>query len=69
MPTATQRDQRRQALSAAKLAVRAYARDPSAANARGVQLAWRRVRQIDSMARWQRPRLVTGLRADPLPAE
>lgn len=69
MPTPTQRDQRREALMAAKLAVRAYARDPSAANALGVALAWRRVRQIDSIARWQRPRRVAGLRPDPLPAE
>ena len=53
--TSRQRDQRRRALAVAKLAVRAYARDPSAANAQGVELAWRRVRRIDGIARWLQP--------------
>ena len=49
--------QRRRAIEAAKLAVRAYARDPSAANAAAVELAWQRVRQLDSLARWRQPSL------------
>ena len=53
MPTPTQRGQRRNALSVARAAVRAYARDPSDANAHGIELAWRRVRQIDSLAPWR----------------
>ena len=53
--TSEHRDWRRRALAAAKLAVRAYAQDPCAANAYGVQLAWRRVRRIDGIARWQQP--------------
>jgi hypothetical protein len=47
--------QRREVMTAAKLAVRAYARDPSAANAAGVELAWHHVRRLDSVARWRRP--------------
>ncbi len=55
MPTPAQRKQRRQALTAARTAVRAYARDPSPANASNVAHAWRRVREIDSVARWRLP--------------
>jgi len=47
--------QRREALIAAKLAVRAYAREPSAANAVEVETAWHKVRQLDSVARWRQP--------------
>ena len=44
--------------SAAKLAVRAYARDPSERNAIEVQQAWQRIRQSESLAIWKgmRPR-------------
>lgn len=62
-----ERDLRRRALAVAKLAVRAYARDPSAANARGVELAWRRVRRIDGIARWQRPPFHADGISDPMP--
>ncbi len=39
--------------SAARLAVRAYARDPSARNATEVQQAWQRIRQSESLAIWK----------------
>ena len=45
--------QQRQLWSAAKLAVRAYARDPSARNAAEVQQAWQRIRQSESLAIWK----------------
>jgi hypothetical protein len=45
--------ERRQALREAKQAVRAYAREPSRANADAVEMAWRRVRQLDSLAQWR----------------
>jgi hypothetical protein len=45
--------ERRQALREAKQAVRAYARDPSRGNADAVDMAWRRVRQLDSLAEWR----------------
>jgi hypothetical protein len=44
---------RAEALQAVKLAVRAYARDPSAKNEAGVEEALRRVRRLDSVARWR----------------
>ena len=44
---------RAEALQAAKLAVRAYARDPSSKNEAGVEEALRRVRRFDSAARWR----------------
>jgi hypothetical protein len=46
---------RRDVLNAAKAAVRAYARDPSKANAIEVDVAWRRVRALDDVAAWRRP--------------
>jgi hypothetical protein len=46
--------ERRQALQEAKQAVRAYAREPSQANAEAVEMAWRKVRQLDSLAQWRR---------------
>jgi hypothetical protein len=46
-------DLRAEALQPAKLAVRAYARDPSAKNEAGVEEALRRVRRLDSVARWK----------------
>jgi hypothetical protein len=46
---------RREVLNAAKAAVRAYARDPSKANAIEVDVAWRRVRALDGVAAWRRP--------------
>ena len=43
--------------SAAKLAVRAYARDPSEWNAVNVELAWERLREYNSSAIWRQMRL------------
>jgi hypothetical protein len=45
--------QRREALRAVQQAVRVYVRDPSPAHARQVEVAWRRIRQVDSVARWR----------------
>jgi hypothetical protein len=45
---------RREVLNAAKAAVRAYARDPSKANAIEVDVAWRRVRALDGVAGWRK---------------
>lgn len=45
---------RRDVLNAAKAAVRAYARDPSKANAIEVDVAWRRVRALDNVADWRK---------------
>jgi hypothetical protein len=42
-------------MAAAKLAVRAYARDPSSSNAAEVEVAWERVRRLQSVADWRRP--------------
>ena len=50
-----QSEQWRDAMAAAKLAVRAYARDPSSSNAAEVELAWQRVRRLKSVAEWRRP--------------
>ena len=44
---------RREAVKAAKAAVHAYARDPSKANAIAVDVAWRRVRALDSVMPWR----------------
>ena len=41
---------RREAWSAAKLAVRSFSRDPSEANAAKMKSAWRRIRDADSAA-------------------
>ena len=51
---ASKGEERRQALQEAKQAVRAYARDPSQANADVVEMAWRQVRQLNSLAQWRR---------------
>ena len=45
--------QRREALSAVRRAVRAYMREPSPARAGQVEIAWRRLRQVDGVARWR----------------
>ena len=45
--------QHRDLWAAAKLAVRAYARDPSEQNAAKVGLAWRRIRQTESLTVWR----------------
>ncbi len=45
--------QERRLWSAAKLAVRAYARNPSERNAIEVQQAWQRIRQSESLAIWK----------------
>jgi hypothetical protein len=51
---ARKKPERRQALQEAKQAVRTYAREPSRANADAVEMAWRKVRQLDSVAEWRR---------------
>ena len=53
---ARKKPERRQAVQEAKQAVRAYAREPSRANADAVELAWRKVRQHDSVAQWRQER-------------
>jgi len=45
--------QHRELWAAAKLAVRAYATDPSEQNAAKVGLAWQRIRQTESLAAWR----------------
>lgn len=50
-----QPEQWREAMGAAKLAVRAYVRDPSSSNAAEVEVAWQRVRRLKSVAAWRRP--------------
>jgi hypothetical protein len=50
-----QSEQSRDAMAAAKRAVRAYARDPSSSNAAEVELAWHWVRRLKSVAEWRRP--------------
>jgi hypothetical protein len=50
-----QSEQWREFMAAAKLAVRAYVRDPSSSNATGVEVAWQRVRRLKSVAAWRRP--------------
>jgi hypothetical protein len=45
--------QRREALGAVRRAVRAYMREPSPARAGQVEIAWRRLRQLDGVARWR----------------
>jgi hypothetical protein len=47
------RPERRQTVQETKQAVRAYAREPSRANADAVELAWRKVRQPGSLAEWR----------------
>ncbi len=46
--------ERQRAMQEAKQAVRAYACDPSRANADAVDMAWRKVRQLDGVAEWRR---------------
>lgn len=46
----------RELWAAAKLAVRAYARDPSERNAVNVDLAWEKLREHNSSAMWRRMR-------------
>jgi hypothetical protein len=57
---ARKRPERRQAIQEAKQAVRAYARDPSRANADAVDMAWRKVRQLDGLAEWRRAGAAAG---------
>lgn len=52
---AHQRNPQHDALEAAKLAVRAYAREPSEANASQVEIALRQVRRLQSINRWRQP--------------
>lgn len=47
-------DTRLEALAAAKLAVRAYAKDPTAGNASRVETAWQLLRRLDAVAVWRR---------------
>jgi hypothetical protein len=44
---------RRKAFQAAKLAVRAYAREPSSENQAGVEEAFQRIRRLNGVARWR----------------
>jgi cell fate (sporulation/competence/biofilm development) regulator YlbF (YheA/YmcA/DUF963 family) len=53
---ARRKPERRQALQEAKQAVRTYAREPSRANADAVEMAWRKVRQHDSVTQWREAR-------------
>jgi hypothetical protein len=48
-----ERPKRLQAFLEAKQAVRAYAREPSRTKADAVELAWRKVRQLDCLAQWR----------------
>jgi hypothetical protein len=50
---ARKRPERGQAVQEAKQAMRAYAREPSRVTADAVELAWRKVRQLDSLAEWR----------------
>ena len=45
---------RQEALTAAKAAVRAYARDPSDGNASNVEAAWTVLRRLDAVSVWRR---------------
>ena len=45
---------RQEALSAARAAVRAYARDPSDGNASNVEAAWTVLRRLDAVSVWRR---------------
>ncbi len=45
--------QQKELWSAAKLAVRAYAKNPSERNAVEVEIAWERIRQYNSLAIWR----------------
>jgi hypothetical protein len=45
---------RKDAFQAAKLAVRAYARDPSPENEAAVAEAFRRIRRLNGVARWRK---------------
>jgi len=56
---------RKAALQDAKLAVRAYARDPSPEKQAGVEAAFRRVRRLEGVARWRRAPSVECLRRAP----
>jgi hypothetical protein len=60
---------RREALNAAKAAVHAYARDPSKANAIAVDVAWRRVRALDSVMPWRNERAATDPKIGQHPAQ
>ena len=68
MSLPSERDERLEAWSKAKLAVRSYAKDPSDSNARNVSRAWRKIRdlvgdavnrrialELDAMGRRYRP--------------
>ncbi len=57
-------DDRKKVLNAAKLAVNAYAKDPSDENAARVQSAWESVKDMETAPFWQQ-QLETWLRSDP----
>jgi hypothetical protein len=48
-------------MAAAKLAVRAYARDPSSHNAAEVAFALERLRRLTAVAEWRRPAALGGI--------
>lgn len=62
---AHQTNPRRQALEAAKLAVRAYVREPSEENATEVENAWRQVRRLQGVLRWRQPHPLDGWQVNP----
>ena len=42
-----------EALAAAKVAIRAYSRDPSDRNAARVEAAWQTIRTLDAVSAWR----------------
>ena len=49
-------EERKHAWSKAKTAVRSYAKDPTTQNAKQVEDAWSRIRQMDSLSHWRERR-------------
>ena len=48
-----------EALAAAKVAIRAYSRDPSDRNAARVEAAWQTIRTLDAVTAWRQRHPVT----------
>ena len=48
-------DDRKNILQDAKIAVRAYAKDPSEANAERVESAWQTVKHLQAASIWRQP--------------
>ena len=49
------KDDRKNVLHDAKIAVRAYAKDPSDTNAERVESAWQTVKHLQAAAVWRQP--------------